>query len=365
MIQSLHLDHFRSHQHLELNDLGRVNLLLGKNNSGKTAVLEALLLAALPSQTPQVVRLLGEARTQNSRAANARSVEDAWSGLFFAWDFRRPVRISWSQNGEDLGPFDNITRSLGISVDYQEDVGTQTLFNFGENVNFLSPFLSAKVDVTAQGVSDSYEYRLDRDRTVGQVGAYFSREADVPTAFLSARGSRNTESEARQFSILEVERREGEVEEALRIIEPRLKRLTVIASSRSSAVYGDIGYGRLVPLGLMGDGMLRLLSIAQSLVHSAQGIVLIDEAENGLHFSVMEEVWKMIFETARRLDVQVFATTHSDECLAAATRAADAVGANDELRAFRLDQDAGSSRVAAFSGDNLGFALANGFEVRG
>ncbi len=365
MIQSLRLDHFRSHQHLELNDLGRVNLLLGKNNSGKTAVLEALLLAALPSQTPQVVRLLGEARTQNTRVANPRSVEDAWSGLFFAWDFQQPVRISWSRLGEDLGLFDSITRSLGISVDYQEDVGTQTLFNFGENVNFLSPLVSAKVDVMAQGQSDSYEYRLDNQGNIGRVTPYFTREADVPISFLPARGSRDTEAEARRFSFLEVERREGEVEEALRIIEPRLKRLTVIASSRSSAIYGDIGYGRLVPLGLMGDGMLRLLSIAQSLVHSSQGIVLIDEAENGLHFSVLEDVWRLIFETTRRLNVQVFATTHSDECLAAATRAAHLVGASDELRAFRLEQEGARSRVAAFSSNNLGYALANGFEVRG
>ena len=368
MIQSLRLDHFRSHQYLELNDLGRVNLLLGKNNSGKTAVLEALLLAALPFQTPQVVYSLSEARSQN-----AQSVDDVWGGLFYAWDYRQPARISWTRDRKNFpaltrnGYQTGDTRFLEIDVDYEEQTNAFSVMGFADPANYLSRIIAAQMIVEVEGHENIVEYRVDRD-DIESLSPFRVRpplNANVPVQFLSARGARNTNVEAQRFGVLEVEQREGEVVEALKIIEPRLKRLTVVASPQSSAVYGDIGYGRLVPLGAMGDGMLRLLSIAQSLILCTQGILLIDEAENGLHFSVLENVWRLIFQTARRLNVQVFATTHSDECLAAATRAASLVDASDELRAFRLDQEAGRSHVAAFSGDNLGYALANGFEVRG
>ncbi len=115
----------------------------------------------------------------------------------------------------------------------------------------------------------------------------------------------------------------------------------------------------------MGDGMLRILSIALSLSQSQNGIVLIDEVENGLHFSVQEDVWRLIFRTARRLNVQVFVTTHSDECLAAATRAAYAEDAFEELRGIRIDRHESEVSAAIYEGKDLGFALTNGFEVRG
>ena len=68
--------------------------------------------------------------------------------------------------------------------------------------------------------------------------------------------------------------------------------------------------------------MLRALGISLALVNVKDGILLIDEFENGLYYSVQPELWQFIFRVARRLNVQVFATTHSWDCIEAFQKAA-------------------------------------------
>lgn len=51
------------------------------------------------------------------------------------------------------------------------------------------------------------------------------------------------------------------------------------------------------------------------MVNCENGYLLIDEFENGLHYSVQEKLWEVIFYLAERLNIQVFATTHSLDCV--------------------------------------------------
>ena len=98
-------------------------------------------------------------------------------------------------------------------------------------------------------------------------------------------------------------------------------------------VYVDIGLTQLIPLGLFGDGIRRLLSIILSISNSKNGIVLIDELENGLHHSALDQTWKYIVELANNYNVQLFITTHNIETL----KALQAVLSNDEMQEFQGD----------------------------
>ncbi len=71
-----------------------------------------------------------------------------------------------------------------------------------------------------------------------------------------------------------------------------------------------------------GEGLNRLFGLALALVNCKDGVLLIDEVEGGFHYSVLPDVWKLIFKTAKDLNVQVFATTHSKDCIEAFARAA-------------------------------------------
>src|SRR6202034_3737992 len=93
---------------------------------------------------------------------------------------------------------------------------------------------------------------------------------------------------------------------------------------RSSIFVKCTGIDERIPIGSMGDGIWCLLGIALHLVATRNGVLLIDEIDTGLHYSVMETMWKLVLKTAERLDIQVFATTHSRDCyeaLAAISRA--------------------------------------------
>ena len=113
----------------------------------------------------------------------------------------------------------------------------------------------------------------------------------------------------------------------------------------------------------MGDGIWRLLGLALALVRSENGILLVDEIDTGLHYTVMEDMWKLVNETARRLNVQVFATTHSRDCyesLAAISR--DTVSTGSEITIQRIER--GKTRSVAYTEQEIVAASERHLEVR-
>ncbi|MDR2706938.1 MAG: ATP-binding protein, partial [Planctomycetaceae bacterium] len=108
---------------------------------------------------------------------------------------------------------------------------------------------------------------------------------------------------------------ESQVVHALKFIEEKLERIFFIGSNPRIPVCRIGGLNRPVPLHSLGDGVSRLFEIILSIVNVAGGICLIDEFENGLHWSVQEKVWEIIFKTAKDTNVQIFATTHSKDAV--------------------------------------------------
>jgi len=128
-------------------------------------------------------------------------------------------------------------------------------------------------------------------------------------------------------------------------------------------VHLDIGLKRFLPLAYTGEGMVRFADVLVAIASSKNGVVLIDEFENGVHYSILDKMWEATAEFADRFNTQVFATTHSLECI----RAAHSVFANREyaFRLFRLQREADRSVSAkAFSKDAIEAALKTELELR-
>ena len=119
-----------------------------------------------------------------------------------------------------------------------------------------------------------------------------------------------------------------------------------------------------MPLSSLGEGAKRLLGLSLALTNARNGILLLDEIENGIHYSVLPDVWRLIFQTARRLNVQVFATTHSWDCIEAFQKAA----AEDDDPAsgvlVRLQNQNGEVTSTVFDERRLAIATREGIEVR-
>ena len=164
---------------------------------------------------------------------------------------------------------------------------------------------------------------------------------------------------------------ERRVVDALRLVfGGSIDRVTVIGDPRSvgrrvgrRAIVKLEGYDDRVPLKSLGDGVLRLFGVALALANSRGGFLLIDEAENGIHYSVQRAFWKMVLQTAHENNVQVLATTHSGDCIRgfvqAATELEDVDGA-----LVRLDRQNGSLSAVSYSEENLRVAAEQGIEVR-
>jgi hypothetical protein len=158
---------------------------------------------------------------------------------------------------------------------------------------------------------------------------------------------------------------------ALQSIEPRLERITPLGTSvrsrepsgRGGVVVKLAGVRNRVPLGSLGDGMWRILGIALSLVKAKGGVLLIDEIDTGFHYTVMDNLWRLIYDGAKHLDVQVFAATHSRDCyqsLAAIVQKEKL--SQPEVTIQRIERD--NPIAVAFSDEEIIRAAERGIEVR-
>ncbi len=116
------------------------------------------------------------------------------------------------------------------------------------------------------------------------------------------------------------------VKQAMQIITPEFENLKFVGNkgSQRNAKVKLSSFPKYVPLKSLGDGMLRILQLSLKLVSAKGGFLLIDEFENGLHYSIQEKVWTLLFEMAQKLDIQVFATTHSWDCIESFAKVAHA-----------------------------------------
>ena len=123
---------------------------------------------------------------------------------------------------------------------------------------------------------------------------------------------------AQFFDKIALTEKEDNIIKALQIIEPNLNKLAFIAESQYGfrrPIVTLKGSDKRFPLKSMGDGINHILSIILALVNCENGYLLIDEIDNGLHYSAQENLWKVIFELSKKLNIQVFATTHSNDCI--------------------------------------------------
>ena len=179
-----------------------------------------------------------------------------------------------------------------------------------------------------------------------------------------------TREVVRVFDDVVLTEKEEHVTRALRIIEPAIERLAAVGTDPGrfhheapGGVYLKMrGAAQRIPIGSAGDGMWRMLGLALALAHAQGGVLLVDEIDTGLHYSVMAEMWRMVSERAAALDVQVFATTHSRDCYESLADIANGESVPPLVTIQRIDRDRG--QAVRFSNAEIVAAAERGIEVR-
>ena len=307
MLGTLQLEKFRGFDRYALTDLTRVNLLVGKNNCGKTSILEAIHFLVSRGD-PTVLARMAARRGELSGAddTSPRKGEPNVSHFFFGHRFEPGAGFRLSA-GDLHG---HVAARIGLA-----DRDDETPF-FEEDAGHSLPLVlqidnNVLDDLPNLPVSKNGSLGLKRLRFRNPWAWSDSVAGPPPVRFVAA-DSLDADSMRTTWDKVLVERRESEVVDAMKPLENDLES---IHFTSEGVLLGFCGAGRRAPLGSHGDGMRRLLALSLSLIQTAQGYLLVDEIDTGMHWTVMEDMWRLVVDTARKSSVQVFATTHSHDCI--------------------------------------------------
>lgn len=360
MYRSFEVQNFRCFEHVKITDLARVNLIAGVNNVGKTALLEALFLHCGAYNPELALRLNAFRGVEGFKLEFGEWVGTPWDSLFKNF---RPDRTIVLAGEMGLGE----RRTTRIRVVRQPGELRRTGLSgaTGPQGREAAP-VSSEV---AQVLELEYEEADGRGTyylIVDQRGMRVDPIPPPPPHMAIYQGDQMRvppQVTAERFSNLQKQLRHDVVLDVLRLIEPSLKRLELLFVAGEPIIHGDVGIGELVPLPLMGGGMVRLANLAINIGTARNGVLLVDEIENGVHHSALTDLWRAIGGAARNFDTQIFATTHSAEAVVSAHQSFSE-SYDYDFRLHRLDRVNGEVRVVTYDREALEAAIQAGLEVR-
>lgn len=385
ILNSLEIRGFRGFRHLQIERLGRVNLIVGKNNVGKSSLLEALQLYALrgyPSVIWDHLRSRDESRYSPTGRSVDRSIEAEDQLLALKYLFYGRKDVKPHLESIRIGPVSSPNEILSITVDlYLSEQDTEQQGRLKRRLLQPEEFNIVDNPVPRFTIQLGRQKKIDYPLNPTPSSRLVRPELKtINCAFRSAEGLiregdvsfRSAEGLARKgvgslWDGISLTPLEDDVLVALRIIAPGVEGLSFVGEPESSAGRIPIvrikGIDEPLPLRSLGDGMQRMLGIALALANAQDGMLLVDEIENGIHYSVQPELWQLIFQIAYRLNVQVFATTHSLDCIEAFQTAAQEDKQNEGLL-IRLEFSKGEVRATLFDEEELGIVTRQQIEVR-
>jgi hypothetical protein len=221
-----------------------------------------------------------------------------------------------------------------------------------------------RVEIAPNGGSNFYS--LAENLAVRTRPLPFYQSA-TPLHFISS-GSTDIQLLARLWdNIAQFPEREREAIAALQLLDPSVIDIR-LASTHTAGTFlvGREGLRSRVPLSSLGDGMRRVLALAISAINSEGNVLLVDEIDTGLYHGALTDVWRLLIEIAQRLNVQIFATTHSWDCIVAFQEAlAQTRNGRDDLgMLFRLQERGGDIIAVGYDAEKLDVAVDHMIEVR-
>ena len=148
-----------------------------------------------------------------------------------------------------------------------------------------------------------------------------------------------------------------------RNIDSSINDIATIVTNGFAQLYAKVN-GKLLPLKLLGDGTNRMILMLLAVLANPNGIILIDEVENGFHHSVLSSLWYNLLYAAKLVNCQIIATTHSYECIQSAINQASVLSCTENFGFMRLEKHDNQLSVKSFSQSALSYALKSELEVR-
>ena len=355
MINRIEIKNFKVIKELILEDIPLISIIGGKNNTGKSTLLEGIFLF-YDRANPDLFM-----RQHQWRGLNALEISSygMWAPFFYNLDLEQEIKLSFTVNEQEEK----------VVIKYNPSISQEIYSNFSQRIESRKAFFP--LSTTPQGEAIELIYYINNheigrshfilDGTDQRIK--FNKKVMKPIKVIYLSGRRNPIEDAMMFGKLDMEGKVSEIVDDLRIIEPRVKSLSAIPFGNTSAIYADIGIGKKLPVSLMGEGTAKLLSMILSIASTKDGIVLIDELENGIHYSIYEDLWRLLIKLAQKYNCQLFITTHSYEIIKYLKFDRE-IKNNNIVKYYRLSKEEDQIVSKHYDQNTLQVALENDWEIR-
>ncbi len=345
MFKKLQILNFRGIKNLEMNNISNFNLIVGSNNSGKSTILESLFLLTGFSNSSLPLKL------NSFRGLDIIGVI-GWKSFFRNLDSNNLIKINANLK-------DKSKRELSIKPHM---IST-------ENISANAPTLSSTTSLEINGLEFSGKISngkinkfksvtyLDTENPQKKITNKFPLNYNEikKGVWISTKTINNDLK--RKFDQIQISKRKSTLIPIFQKIEPRLKDIFL----GEDGIYIDLNLDSLVPLQLMGDGLIKILAIILAIIDVENGIIFIDEIENGLYYKSQSILWEAIIKTAEEYNVQVFATTHSMENIKAFS---NVLNSKKSGSLYRIENENNSHNLSYFSQEEIKDFIENNWEMR-
>ncbi len=371
MYKSFRVKNFRCFKDLQINDLGRVNLIAGKNNTGKTALMEAMYIHSGNRDAKTLLRIEHQESYRLYREFMPSETEEdsksliSWDSLFQDFETSKSIELTARiEVGESL--FEGQLFDSAVSISSKS----------AENMEIDDILSQLRIeDLERYRYVDVLEIKSDSDRRStylailnGRVRASRMRNKGLRQSdFLYAQEKIDSRLNAHRISNMRQSNDLETLVSALNDIESRLVGLELLFDGSRPVIYAEIGLSQLVPLSHLGDGMNRVASLILAMSEVPKGTIFIDEIENGIHFTVQKDMWKAIAQVSKESSIQVFASTHNWEMIEAAYDAFVELDQLADFRFHRLNRVSNTEHIEAITYNKAGIEafIRSQYEVRG
>lgn len=295
MIERISIENFRCFQKTTIQGFKLINLIGGKNNSGKTCFLEAIYFAENPRWIEKIT---------SSRYSNL-SEEDKKSSIYYNYD---------------------IYNNININILYEG--------NISENVRYSET--SSPLIYQFETVSEiAFKKRNDFTKLI------FSKNLQLPELLHLSN----------EFDKADIKGESGVILEMLRLIDGNIDEIKTYSSKPYVLYLRKKGEKNFMPLHDFGDAFQKVMRYIITIMTFEKGgkqnYLLIDEIENGLHYTAHYEFWLMLFKLAKAYNIQIFATSHSLEMIRAFNEVAMQEGFAGDAMYFEMSRHFKTQNIIA------------------
>lgn len=351
MLTSAHIRNYRGLRDLEIPELRRVNVFTGSNDAGKTSLLEALFLVTCSTNPSDHLNAHIFKDISVDHTTTHAAQDTLWKSLHSGLDDSKEIAICVQDSVRGtikltLNPDKPYSKVPPSMASYEKESRNQVK-SYAIDSRLQSP-----TDIEDQISPSDTDEQITREKG--------KSNGILCSSMFASRTGLYGPSFVKKLESIDMKNHELSVVSALKLFDPNIRNVRSTFASGQFRLSVDIGIGEFLPVAMLGSGMQSVAQMMISLITIQDGLLLVDEFENGIHHSLLTKVWRAIYDASISTNAQIIATTHSYECISAIYESLSP----EEFRVHRLESTDLGNRCVTYSSDAISGSMQHGFDVR-